>query len=216
MRPLTLRHMRRSERRILRAKLRNPTLPVRLHHRYRIIAEAARGHAGPLIADRVGCDVDTVYVWVHRFNTSGFDTFKRPPTPKGREPILTSAQVRALVAVALSCPADLGLPFTEWSTATLAAYCRARGVLPAIADEWARRVLRREGITPQWLKTWKQSPDLAFEAKKRKRASSASTSAGPEAERRSASTNDSATALRETGTAGARAGPEGTHLPGKD
>jgi transposase len=165
----------------LAGQVATTTLPVRLYHRYRIIAEAARGHAGPLIADRVGCDVDTVYVWVHRFNTSGFDTFERPPTPKGREPILTSAQVRALVTVALSRPADVGLPFTEWSTAKVAAYCRARGVLPAITDEWVRRVLRREGITPQRLRTWKQSPDPAFEAKKR--TSSASTSAGPEAER---------------------------------
>jgi hypothetical protein len=40
MRPLTLRRMRPGERRILRAKLRTTTLPVRLPHRYRIIAEA--------------------------------------------------------------------------------------------------------------------------------------------------------------------------------
>jgi hypothetical protein len=38
--------------------------------------------------------------------------------------------------------------------------------LPAITDEWVRRVLRREGVTPRRLKTWKQSLDPAFEAKK--------------------------------------------------
>jgi transposase len=181
MRPLTLRRIRPKERRLLEAKLRTSTLPVRLHQRYRIIAEAARGHPGPMIADRVGCDVDTVYLWVHRFNASGFTTFEQPTNPHGREPILTSQQVRALVTVALSRPADLGLPFTEWSTAKLTAYCKQQGLLPAITDEWVRRVLRREGVTPQRLKTWKQSPDPAFEAKKR--ASSASTSGGPEAER---------------------------------
>ncbi len=106
-RRLTLRRVRPSERRVLQAKLRTTTLPVRLHQRYRIVAEAARGHPGPVIADRVGCDVDTVYVWVHRVTTSGFDTFERPTNPKGREPILTSAQVRALVTVTLSRPADL-------------------------------------------------------------------------------------------------------------
>ena len=101
--------------------------------------------------------------------------------PNGREPILTGPQIRELVKVALSRPTDLGLPFTEWSTAKLTAYCKQRGLLPAITDEWVRRVLRREGVTPQRLKTWKQSPDPAFEAKKR--ASSASMSGGPEAER---------------------------------
>lgn len=181
MHPLTLRRVRPSERRVLRATLRTTTLPLRLHQRYRIIAEATRGHSGPVIADRVGCDVDTVYVWVHRFNTSGFETFERPTNPKGREPMLAGPQVRALVKVALSRPADLGLPFTEWSTAKLSAYCKQRGLLPAITDEWVRRVLRREGGTPQRLKTWKQSPDPAFEAKDR--ASSASMSGGPGAAR---------------------------------
>jgi len=181
MHPLILRRMRPKERRLLDTKLRTSTLPVRLHQRYRIVAEATRGHPGPAIADRVGCDVDTVYLWVHRFNVSGFETFERPTNPNGREPILTGPQIRELVKVALSRPADLGLPFTEWSTAKLAAYCKQRGLLPAITDEWVRRVLRREGITPQRLKTWEQSPDPAFEVKKR--ASSASTSSGPKAER---------------------------------
>ncbi len=176
MRLLTLRRMRPRERRLLNTKLRTSTLPVRLHQRYRIVAEVLRGHSGPAIADRVGCDDDTVYLWLHRFNVSGFETFERPTNPNGREPILTSQQIRELVKVALSRPADLGLPFTEWSTAKLTAYCKQRGLLPPITDEWVRRVLRREGVTPQRLKTWKTSPDPAFETKKR--ASSISTSGG--------------------------------------
>lgn len=181
MHPLTLRRMRLRERQLLEAKLRTATLPVRLHQRYRIVAEATRGYPGPAIADRVGCDVDTVYLWLHRFNASGFETFERPTNPNGREPILLGPQIRELVKVALSRPADLGLPFTEWSTAKLTAYCKQRGLLPPITDEWVRRVLRREGVTPQRLKTWKRSPDPAFEAKKR--ASSASMSGGRGAER---------------------------------
>ncbi|MCL6508804.1 MAG: hypothetical protein K6T59_17475 [Bryobacteraceae bacterium] len=86
-----------------------------------------------------------------------------------------------MITVALSRPADLGLPFTQWSTPKLAAYCREHGLLPPITDEWVRRVLRREGVTPQRLKTWKSSPDPAFEAKKR--VSSVSTSGGRQAER---------------------------------
>lgn len=181
MRPLTLRRLRPSERRILRAKLHTTTLPVRLYQRYRIVAEAMRGRTVPEIADRVGCHLQTAYLWLHRFNTSGFETFEQPTNPWGRAPVLLGPHVRELVKVALSRPADLGLPFTEWSTAKLTAYCKQRGLLPPITDEWVRRVLRREGVTPQRLKTWKASPDPAFEAKKR--AFSASTSGGREAER---------------------------------
>ncbi len=113
--------------------------------------------------------------------TLGLTPFERPTNPFGREPILLGPQVRELVKVALSRPSDLGLPFTDWSTAKLTAYCKKRGLLPPITDEWVRRVLRREGVTPQRLKTWKSSPDPAFEAKKR--VSSASTSGGREVER---------------------------------
>jgi len=181
MYPLTVRRMRPSERRLLQTKLRTSTLPVRFYQRYRIVAEAVQGRTVPEIIDRVGCHEQTAYLWLHRFNASGFETFEQPTNPWGREPILTGPQVRELVKVALSRPADLGLPFTEWSTAKLTAYCKKRGLLPPITDEWVRRVLRREGVTPQRLKTWKASPDPAFEAKKR--ASSASTSGGREVER---------------------------------
>jgi hypothetical protein len=67
--------------------------------------------------------------------------------------------------VALSRPGNLGLPFTEWSTAKLTAYCKKRALLPPITDEWVRRVLRREGVTPQRLKTWEASPNPAFAMK---------------------------------------------------
>jgi hypothetical protein len=111
MHPLTLRCMRPTERQLLHAKLRTSTLPVRFHQRYRIVAEAAHGRSASVIADGVACDVGTVYLWIHRFNTSGFETFERVTNPNGRAPILTGPQVRALVKVALSRPADLGLPF---------------------------------------------------------------------------------------------------------
>lgn len=181
MHPLTLRRISPTERRMLQNNLRTRTLPMRFYQRYRIIAEAARRRTVPEIADRVDCHPHTVYVWFHRFNASGFETFERPTNPRGRIPILTRDQVVSLIKVALSRPEHLGLPFTQWSTRKLTAYCREQGLLPPITTEWVRRVLRREGVTPQRLKTWKSSPDPAFEAKKR--ASSVSTSGGPRAER---------------------------------
>ncbi len=151
MYPLTVRRLTASERRLLKAKLRSRTLPVRLSRRYRLIAEAARGRIVTAIAHRVGCHEDSVYLWVHRFNASGFTTFERPTNPRGRVSILTASQIQELVKVALSRPVDFGLPFTRWSIPKLASYCRTRGILPAISDEWVRRVLLREGVTAQML-----------------------------------------------------------------
>lgn len=161
-----LRVLTRKEKDFLNKKLKNKTMPVRVYERYRIIAEAASGYKPLEIADRVGCDFTIVYDWLHRFNESGFDTFERPSNPKGRVPIVKSEQVTELIKVALSRPEELGLPFTQWSVSKLAAYCKQRGILPDITDEWVRRLLRREGLTPQRTKTWKESPDPEFEAKK--------------------------------------------------
>jgi transposase len=50
---------------------------VRLHRRYRIIAELRQGRASREVADRVGCHPNMVYEWLHRFNASGFATFEQ-------------------------------------------------------------------------------------------------------------------------------------------
>lgn len=160
-----LRALRRGERRVLQAKVRDRRLTVRLHRRYRLIAEVARGQSVAEVADRVGCNVTMVYEWVHRFNASGFTTFELPPNPKGRLPILTGPQIRELIDIALSSPAERGLPFSAWTVPKLAAYCRQRGLLPPITDEWVRRLLRREGLRAQRIRTWKTSDDPAFDRK---------------------------------------------------
>ena len=60
---------------------------------------------------------------------------------------MRATQLRELVDVALSSPAERGLPFSVWSVPKLAEYCRHRKLLPAVSDEWVRRLLRREGLT---------------------------------------------------------------------
>jgi hypothetical protein len=49
----------------------------------------------------------------------------------------------------------------------LAEYCRRRRLLPEVTDEWVRRLLRREGLTAQRVRTWKTSHDPAFDPKKK-------------------------------------------------
>jgi len=163
---LRLRALTRKERRLLQAKLKELALAVRVHQRYRIIDEVRKGHAVLEAAERVGCHFTVAYDWVRRFNDSGFASFEQVPNPRGRPPILKAEQLRELVDVALSSPAERGLPFSNWSIPKLAEYCRRKRLLPEVTDEWVRRLLRREGLTAQRVRTWKTSQDLAFDRKK--------------------------------------------------
>jgi transposase len=115
VRPIHLRELTSPERELLKAKLADKSLAVRKHERYRIVDEASKGRSISAIAERVGCHTATAYLWVHRFNESGFTTFEAVTNPNGAVPIISAEQVRSLVRIALSRPEDLGLPFTHWS-----------------------------------------------------------------------------------------------------
>jgi len=131
---------------VLRSKLKDLTLSVRVHQRYRAIDQVQQGFSLLEAAERVGCHFTVAYDWVHRFNKSAFGIFEQVPNPKGRPPILRAAQLRELVDVALSSPSERGLPFSVWSVSKLAEYCRRRKLPPPVTDKWVRRLLRREGL----------------------------------------------------------------------
>jgi transposase len=164
--PLRLRAVTRAEQRLLQSKLKDLSLSARVHQRYRVIDEVHRGRPIVEAAERVGCHFTAAYDWVHRFNASGFTTFEQVSNPRGRPPILKASQLRELVDVALSNPGERGLPFATWSVPKLAEYCRRRRLLPPVTDEWVRRLLRREGLTAQRIRTWKTSSDPDFDRKK--------------------------------------------------
>jgi transposase len=145
----SLRPLKQSEKQTLTATIRDLSLAARIHERYRIVEQVQRSYSLAETADRVGCHFTVAYDWVHRFNESGFTTFEQVANPKGRPPILRAAQLRELVEVALSNPQERGLPFSNWSVPKLAEYCRAKHLLPAVTDEWVRRLLRRQGLTAQ-------------------------------------------------------------------
>ena len=165
-RRVALRALTRAERAVLREKVRDLSLGARVHQRYRIIDALRRGYRPLEVADRVDAHLTVVYDWIRRFNASGFAAVERVPNPKGRPAILKAEQLRAWVEVALSSPADRGLPFTTWSVPKLTEYGQAEGLLPPVTDEWVRRLLRREGLTPQRIRTGKTSHDPAVDRKK--------------------------------------------------
>jgi hypothetical protein len=64
-----------------------------------------------------------------------------------------------IVAIALACPGNYGVPLNRWSLRQLRGFLLRRGVVGSISVEGLRQVLRRAGITFQRTRTWKRSPD---------------------------------------------------------
>ena len=166
MSTLTVRRLKPTERRWLDMRLAERTLSAYVLDRYRIIEAILQGFSPTEVSRILGCERPTVYQWVRTFNMSGFSEFEKATNPNGRPAILSAENLRELVKVALSRPEDLGLPFTAWSVAKLTEYCRSKDLLPDVSNEWIRRLLRREGLSLQRTKTWKESPDPEFEKKK--------------------------------------------------
>jgi transposase len=108
---------------------------------------------------------DRVRDVLHNFNLDGFDSLY-PRYAGGRPPTFTLAQRRQIKQAALSRPVDHALPFSTWSLAKLADFLVAEGVVDDISHEGLRTLLREEGVSFQVIKTWKQSNDPEFEAKK--------------------------------------------------
>jgi len=108
---------------------------------------------------------DRVREVINNFNRDGFDSLY-PRYAGGRPPTFTLPQRQQIKKIALSRPADHGLPFSTWSLAKLADFLVAEGVVDDISHEGLRELLRREEVSFQAVKTWKGSTDPDYEAKK--------------------------------------------------
>ena len=126
---------------------------------------SAQGMDVSQIAQVTFTSPDRVRDVLHNFNLDGFDALY-PRYRGGRPPTITLAQRRAIKQLALSRPVDHALPFSTWSLTKLAEFLVAEGVVDDISHEGLRLLLREEGVSFQVIKTWKQSSDPDFEAKK--------------------------------------------------
>ncbi len=163
---LPLRRFRRGERQLLQAKLHDRKLPAWAMHRYQIIAYIRDGQSAFRAAHSVGCSAKAAYLWLARFNTSGFASFEESSNPEGRPSKLMRQQLNLLYQTARKRPTDVGLPFTHWSMTKLQDYLVKKHRFPKVGPEWLRQLLRRANISWQRTKTWKQSDDPEFERKK--------------------------------------------------
>jgi transposase len=133
--------------------------------RAQMVLLSAQGMDVAQIAKVAFTSPDRVREVLHNFNDDGFDSLA-PKYSGGRPPKFTLPERREIKKIALSRPLDHDLPFSTWSLTKLAEFLVAEGVVDDISHEGLRVLLREEGVSFQVIKTWKQSNDPDFEAKK--------------------------------------------------
>ena len=106
-----------------RARRRAEDIHVRCRCEMILLSHA--GMSPPEIARRVPYGRSTVVRYIQRYQTEGLAGLFDRPRP-GRPRIVTAEYERELIRIAKTRPADLGLPFTKWSTARLAEYMAER------------------------------------------------------------------------------------------
>ncbi|WP_405787349.1 IS630 family transposase [Streptomyces sp. NBC_00029] len=143
---------------------RGSTSSVRFRRAMMLLASAG-GSRVPVIARLVQADEDTVRDVIHRFNEIGLACLN-PQWAGGRPRLLSPDDEDFVVQTASARPAQLGKPFTRWSIRKLVDHLRRDIARPVrIGREALRCLLACRGSTFQRTKTWKESPDLDFDAK---------------------------------------------------
>src|SRR4051812_21154604 len=106
---------------------RSQKLGAGLVRRAQIIQHAVDGLSAPGIAARMGLCGATVRFWLKRFNERGLPGLEEEMR-SGRPPTYTAEERSAVIAVALSRPAELGLPFASWTLDRLVACLGEKGI----------------------------------------------------------------------------------------
>jgi transposase len=133
-------------------RARSRTAAARDVERAQMILLSHEGMTASAIAKRLRRDGDIVRMWVKRFNALGLPGLKDEPRP-GRPATYTPEEVSEVVAVALTPPRDLGLPFAGWTLDRLQTYLSEQkgiGMKRSRIDE----VLTVEGLRWRKQETW--------------------------------------------------------------
>src|SRR3954463_14063722 len=145
--------------------VRRGTGSVVTWRRAQMVLLSAQGMPVAKIAEVTFASPDRVRDVLHNFTADGFDSLY-PRYAGGRPPTFDLTQRAKIKQLALSRPAEHGLPFSTWSLSKLADFLVAEGVVDDISHEGLRVLLRDEGVSFQRIKTWKTSKDPEYEVKK--------------------------------------------------
>lgn len=159
---LRLRPLTGEEAAMIERWARSRTDPARRVERAEMIRRAANGEALKDIAAATGCNVETVRLWVKRFNTAGVDGLADRPR-RGRPATYPAEQVSAVIAAALAKPTQLGQPFASWTLDRLVAYLDEQHSI-SMKRSRVGEILLAEGLRWRTEETWfgaRPDPDFA-------------------------------------------------------
>jgi transposase len=131
---------------------RSQKLGAGLVRRAQIIQHAVGGLSAPGMAAKMGLCGATVRFWLRRFNERGLPAGLEEEMRSGRPPTYTAEERSAVIAAALSRPADLGLPFASWTLDRLVAYLGEKGI--GMKRSRVSEVLQAEGLKWRQEETW--------------------------------------------------------------
>jgi transposase len=160
-----LRTLDEDERREIERLAHSRTEQARLVERARIIWRLSQGGGNGDVAREMGINDATVRLWLRRFNEAGVQGLRDRYRPGGPR-TYTLEQASEVVALALTRPGDLGLPFACWTLDRLEAYLNEQ---KGIAMKRSRidEILLKEGLRWREEETWfSKRPDPRFAVKR--------------------------------------------------
>ena len=149
---LRVRALTEEERGHLARLARSRTAATLAVERARIIWAAHGGAALAAMAQELGGCEHTVRLWIKRFNALGLAGLDDGPR-SGRPPTYTADEVAEVIALALTDPQTLALPFACWTLDRLATYLqevKGIGIKRSRIDE----LLVAEGLRWRTHETW--------------------------------------------------------------
>jgi transposase len=164
LRPLTNEEQTKIER-LARAQ----SAPVRLVRRARIVQLAAQGATAPAIAQHLGVSEKAVRHWLKRFAATGMEGLEDAPRsgrPRTYQPEVTNQVIAKARSVPPKPEEGEGTvpPTCHWTLDRLQAELAKDGIL--IKRSQIRRLLKAEHIKWQKPRTWLESTDPDFAAKR--------------------------------------------------
>ena len=149
----------------LQSLLRAEKTPAAVFRRARLIWLLAGGYSIAAAGEYVGLHYTNAHRWVKRFEAEGLGGLQSRAR-QGRPRVYDGAAEDRVVDLATSRPKDLGLEFTTWSLPKLTKHLRGHEGLPGISHETVRGILRRRKLRVLAGRTWCESEDPDYEAKR--------------------------------------------------
>jgi transposase len=133
--------------------------------RAQVVLMSDQGFRAQQIAQATHLHEEYVRELIRLFNQDGLSILKQKPR-SGRPPVV-SVEIRTVIAEYALCPPKvLGQPFTRWTLEKLRRFLLQRKVVRSIGLQTLARILEEKKIRLQRTKTWKESNDPEFDAKK--------------------------------------------------